>query len=92
MSVDDIYDAVFSNGVFHYFPNDKYALEVLEKMFQKANWAIGIADLRDKEKEEAYIAFRKKNIENYEERYNGLPCLFYSQNFSWILHRNIIQI
>lgn len=78
---DTVYDAVFANAVFYYFPNEEYALEVLEKMYRKAKYAIGIADIRDKEKEEDYITFRKKNIENYEERYKDLPCLFYPKSF-----------
>lgn len=79
--VGDAYDAVLSNAVFHYFPNEQYAWEVLEKMYQKANWAVGITDLRDKEKEKDYIAFRKKNIKDYEKRYDGLPCLFFTKSF-----------
>ncbi len=81
MPVDTVYDAVLSNGVFHYFPNEDYALEVLEKMYQKARYAIGIRDLRDKEKEEAFITFRKQTIENYSEKYKDLPCLFYTKGF-----------
>ncbi len=81
MPVDLKYDVVLSNGVFHYFPNAEYAWEVLEKMYQKAKYAIGLTDMRDKEKEEDYIAFRKNNIENYEERYKNLDCLFYPKSF-----------
>lgn len=65
---------------------------MLEKMYRKAKYAIGIADIRDKEKEEDYITFRKKNIENYEERYKDLPYLFYPKSFFWILRQNIMLI
>ena len=81
MPVERRYDVVLSNGVFHYFPNEEYAWEVLEKMYQKAKYAIGLTDMSDKEKEEDYIAFRKNNIENYEEKYKNLDCLFYPKSF-----------
>lgn len=81
MSADVIYDAVLANSVFQYFLDEEYAWKVLEKMYRKAKYVIGITDIRDKEKEEEHTAFRKKTIENYEERYKDLPCLFYSKNF-----------
>lgn len=81
MPVDRRYDVVFSSSVFHYFPDEEYAWEVLEKMYQKAKYTIGLTDMRDQEKKEDYIAFRKKSIENYEERYKDLDCLFYPKSF-----------
>lgn len=81
MPVDNKYDAVYSNSVFQYFSDEKYALEVLGKMYEKAKDVIGIIDIRDKDKEEEYVSFRKNNIENYEDKYRDLPSLFYSKQF-----------
>lgn len=75
------YDAVLSNSVFSYFPSEEYALQVLEKMYLKARRSIGIIDVHDRDKEMEFIEYRKKMIENYEERYKGLHKLFYSREF-----------
>ena len=58
-----------------------YAHEVLEKMYAKAKYSIGIIDIHDIDKKEAYTAYRKATVENYEEKYEGLPKLFYSRDF-----------
>lgn len=75
------YDAVISVSVFGYFSGEKYAEAVLEKMCRKADYSVGILELADAEKEEAYTAYRKKLIPNYEQRYQGLPRQFYSKEF-----------
>lgn len=75
------YDAVISVSVFGYFTDPGYAEKVLEKMCRKAKYAVGILELADAEKKEAYIAYRKELIPNYEERYKGLPRLFYHRAF-----------
>lgn len=81
LPVEPKYDAVISVSVFGYFTDETYAEAVLEKMCQKANYTVGILELADLEKKEAYIAHRKKIIPNYEERYKGLPRLFYNKAF-----------
>ncbi|GFI50124.1 hypothetical protein IMSAGC020_01330 [Lachnospiraceae bacterium] len=81
MNILPEYDAVLSNSVFSYFPNEDYALAVLEKMFLKAKRSIGIIDIHDKGKESEFIEYRKKHVENYEEKYKGLPKYFYSKKF-----------
>lgn len=81
MSVLPEYDAVLSNSVFSYFPDEEYARKVLEKMYLKAKRSIGIIDIHDKEKELEFKEYRKRNIENYEEKYKGLPKYFYSKDF-----------
>lgn len=75
------YDCILSNSVISYFPNTDYTLEVLEKMFRKTNYSIGLIDVHDIEKKEDFIAFRRKNIENYDEKYADLNKLFYSKDF-----------
>ena len=81
ISIAPMYDAVLSNSVFSYFEDEEYALAVLEKMCRKARHSIGIIDICDREKKEECIAYRKKSIEDYEERYRNLPKLFYSKQF-----------
>ncbi|MBR1765130.1 MAG: class I SAM-dependent methyltransferase [Ruminococcus sp.] len=73
------YDCLLSNSVFSYFESYDYALAVLERMYNKANSAIALIDIHDIEKKDAYHAFRKAEIEDYEERYRDLPKLFYSR-------------
>lgn len=75
------YDAVLSNSVFSYFESYEYATKVLEIMHAKANYSIGIVDIHDADKKEAFIEYRKKIIEDYEERYRELPKFFYEKTF-----------
>ena len=78
---DKKYDACFANSVFSYFPGEEYALHVLTLMNKKARWSLGLIDIHDIDKKEDFIAFRKKTVENYEERYKNLPKFFYSKQF-----------
>lgn len=75
------YDAVLSNSVFSYFEDEEYASNVLEKMYQKAAYAIGLIDIHDADKEEEFLTYRKAIIPDYEERYKNLPKLFYKKEF-----------
>lgn len=81
MDVERKYDAVFSNSVFFYFENLEYAKKVLELMLEKSNYSLGLLDIHDSEKKDDYIQYRKKNIEDYEKRYENLPKLFYQKSF-----------
>lgn len=78
---DVMYDAVISSGVFCYFPDEAYALSVLEKMYRKARHSIGLIHIFDIGKKEAYISYRRRTIEDYEERYKDLDKLFFSKEF-----------
>lgn len=75
------YDAVLSNSVFSYFEDYDYAHKVLELMYHKANYSIGIIDIHDVNKKDAFIEYRKSIIEDYEERYKELPKFFYNKAF-----------
>lgn len=75
------YDCLFANSVFSYFESTDYAEEVLEKMYRKARYAIALIDIHDAEQKDAFIAYRKAEIEDYEERYRNLPKFFYSRDF-----------
>lgn len=81
LPIDQKYTAVFSNSVFSYFPNQAYAVKVLERMLEKATSCIGILDIHDAQKKEEFLAYRKATIPNYEERYRNLPKLFYPKDF-----------
>ena len=78
---DEKYDAVYSCGVFSYFPNHDYARRVLERMLEKSTHAIGITELHDRTKRQDYLAFRRANIPNYDDRYEGLGRLFHRRDF-----------
>lgn len=75
------YDAVLSNSVFSYFDSYEYAQKVLESMYKKANFAIGIVDIHDSNKKDAFLQFRKSVVKDYEERYKDLPKFFYEKSF-----------
>ena len=81
MSAAQTYDAVFSAGVFSYFADTGYAHRVLTRMLEKSRGALGLLELHDIEKEDAYHAYRRASIEDYDERYRGLDKLFYSRTF-----------
>lgn len=75
------YDAVFSNSVFSYFQDYAYAESVLEKMLDKSRRSIGLLDVHEDTKKEAFRAYRIKTVKDYEERYKDLPKLFYPRSF-----------
>lgn len=81
MTADIRYDAVLSNSVFSYFESYDYAEKVLETMYRKANYSIGIVDIHDAQKKEAFVEYRKAIIEDYEDRYRELPKFFYEKSF-----------
>ena len=78
-SAEPVYDCILSNSVISYFPDTDYTLKVLEKMYQKTNYSIGLIDVHDIEKKDDFTAFRRKTIENYDEKYADLNKLFYSR-------------
>lgn len=77
------YDAAVSNSVFSYFPSEDFAARVLARMAEKVRegGAIVLLDVHDKEREQAYHAYRRATIEDYEERYKGLDKYFYPRAF-----------
>ncbi len=79
MPVMPRYDSCLSNSVFSYFQDETYALKVLERMYEKADYSIGILDIHDMQMKEAFINYRKEIMPDYDERYKSLPKLFYSR-------------
>lgn len=81
LPTDAVYDCVLSNSVFSYFPDLDYAEAVLEKMLEKCRYSMGILDIHDVDKKEAFLSCRRSLIENYDEKYEGLHKLFYPKSF-----------
>lgn len=79
--IEEKYDAVYSCGVFSYFPDEEYTTRVLERMLAKSTYAVGITELHDQARRDDYIAFRRANIPNYDERYEGLSRQFLRREF-----------
>lgn len=74
------YDLVLSEGVFIYFQDVQYGMQVFEKMYEKAEKVVVIKDVYDLEKKDACMAVRRASVENYDERYKGLEKTFYSRD------------
>lgn len=75
------YDAILANSVFSYFSDLEYTEAVLEKLLQKTRYSIGLIDLHNADKKQEFIEYRKRVMEDYEERYRNLPKLFYEKQF-----------
>ena len=78
---EEKYDAVYSCGVFSYFPDHAYATRVLERMVAKSTHVIGVTDVHDRAKRQDYLAFRRASIPDYDARYEGLSRLFFRRSF-----------
>lgn len=85
------YDSIVANSVFSYFKDEIYAENVLNKMFLKAKNSIGLIDLHDSEKRDAFEEYRKKTVKDYEVRYKDLHKLFYRRDFfyDWAMKNNL---
>ena len=81
LPTEKIFDAVISVGVFIYFDNLAYAERVLEKMLFKSRRAIAVLDVYDADFETELTTYRRRTIENYDERYKDFPKLFYPRTF-----------
>ena len=75
------YDAVISYGVFMYFTDYDYAGKVLELMYDKSKYSIGLMDILDLKKKDDFVKYRSSLVENYAEKYEGLDKLFFSKDF-----------
>ena len=78
---EEKYDAVFSGAVFHYFPDESYAQEVMERMVGKSRGSIAIIEVHDAEKKDEFFAFRRQIDPDYDAHYQGLDKLFYKKHF-----------
>lgn len=79
LDTDEKYDAVFSEGVFAYFPDEAYGLKVLEKMFEKATDVVILREVFDKSMKTECEAYRREMYADYDERYRGLDKVYYDR-------------
>ncbi len=75
------FDIIFAHSVFHYFPNQNYAFEVIKKANKllKPGGKICLLDLNDKKYEKESLQIRMNsfiNEEEYKKSYKGLEHLF----------------
>lgn len=82
ISVELKFDIVMSESVFQYFESEEYAERVLRKMIEKSNKLTYLGEIHNKIYEEELLEYRRKTIEDYEERYKGLNKLFLHKD--WI--------
>lgn len=73
------YDVVLADSVFQYFQNADYGLQVLEKMWDKAEKMVVITEIHDEARKEEHLNYRRQCVENYDEKYKGLDKTFYSR-------------
>lgn len=79
LPTDTKYDMVFSDSVFAYFPDEKYGMAVLKKMYDKARKVVVISEVFDKDRQLECEKHRREMIDNYDERYEGLDKVFYKR-------------
>lgn len=73
------YDVVLADSVFQYFLDVDYGLQVLEKMWDKAEKLVVITEIHDEARKEEHLSYRRQCVENYDEKYKGLDKTFYSR-------------
>jgi SAM-dependent methyltransferase len=81
---NELFDCIFSHGVFIYFQSLEYAFTVLERSYKrlKSGGKICLMDLNDEEKKELYYSERRKyytGLEPYDVHYKGLEHLFFNR-------------
>ena len=77
------HDFVISCGVFMYFDSLDYAHRVISRAVAGARIGVAILDVPDRATEQEAIAARRAAVgpEIYDERYAGLPHLFYERDW-----------
>ncbi len=75
------YDIVMSESVFQYFPSLEYAETVFRKMIEKSGKLTYLGELHNKEYEEELMEYRRRTIEDYEKKYEGLGKLFVTKDW-----------
>ena len=82
ISCDRQYDLVMSESVFQYFSNLEYAENVLRKMLKKSRGIVYLGEIHDARFEKELMEYRRKTIEDYDKKYEGLSKQFYKRE--WI--------
>jgi cyclopropane fatty-acyl-phospholipid synthase-like methyltransferase len=80
---DDKYELVVSCGVFFYFGDADYAMEVTRRMVEKSTRATWILDVNDADKEDEALSLRRASYPpgEYDRVYAGLQQLYLAK--SW---------
>ncbi|MCR4746124.1 MAG: class I SAM-dependent methyltransferase [Lachnospiraceae bacterium] len=76
ISVLPKFDVVLSDSVFQYFESLEYAEAVLTNMISKCDGVIYLGEIHDKERKVELLDYRRKTIEDYDEKYKYLSKLF----------------
>lgn len=82
LDIEQKYDFVISNGVFHYMTLD-YAVEVLKRMLQKAKSGVAVLEVPDRTFMDESESIRQAALseEEYREKYRGLEHTYFDR--SW---------
>ncbi len=83
LTSDQTFDFVIANGVFHYFPNQAYAGDVLAHALKKARRAVAILEIPDASMLEESERTRRLMLstDEYEKKYQGLAHQYYSREW-----------
>lgn len=88
ISTDPIYDVVIADSVFQYFQSSEYGMDVLKKMWNKAEKMIVITDLYDESMKEEHLNYRRQCVENYDEKYSDFAV---DENISLLSERVLCE-
>lgn len=79
--VEPLYDCVIAGGVFGYLGTETNAINVMDRMINKAKKSVCIKRVLDKDKEEELVAKRRKMEPDYDEKYAFLSKLYLTKHF-----------
>lgn len=77
ISIEPQYDIVMAESVFQYFESHVYAEEVLRKVIKKSRKITYVGEIHNAVYEQELMECRRKSIDNYETKYEGLSKLFF---------------
>lgn len=80
ITYDKKWDVLLSVSVFEYFPNEEYGQLVLEKMYEKAQKAVIILEVFDRDLKIECEQHRRESIQDYDKKYEGLDKMFYPRS------------
>lgn len=88
ISTEPIYDVVIADSVFQYFQSPEYGMDVLKKMWNKAEKMIVITELHDESMKEEHLNYRRQCVENYDEKYSDFAV---DENISLLSERVLCE-
>lgn len=83
LEVEPRVDYVLANSVFHYFRDEDYAIQVLDRMLAKAAKGIAVLEVPDLASRDEAERIRRDLLSPsaYEEKYRGLEHLYYARDW-----------